>query len=158
MPCELGPDFSAPSIVTSPWSGRSNPAMTLSSVDFPQPDGPTSATSSPSPTLKLTRSRTRSGPLSEPNVFPMSWTTILAGIAPLHGLQPFQQPHQAIEEQTDHPDDDHGGDHEIIAVAGIARIDDEITKPGPERDHLGCDDDEPGDAEADPDTHDEQRH
>src|SRR5262247_2210778 len=131
--------------------------MTLSNVVFPQPEGPTTATSSPSPTLKLTRSSTGSGPLSELNVFLMSWTTILAGIAPLHGLQPFQQPHQAIEEQPDQTDDDHGGDHEIIAVAGVARIDDEITEPGPERDHLGCDDDEPGDAEADPHSHDDLR-
>src|SRR4029453_10858508 len=129
--------------------------MTLSSVVLPQPEGPTTATSSPSPTLKLTRSSTGSGPLSERKVFFISWTTILTGIAPLHRLQPSQQPPQAVQQQPDQPDDDHGGDHQVIAVAGIARIDDEITQPGPESDHLGRDAEEPGAAEANPHPHDD---
>src|SRR6188474_3740164 len=112
MPCELGLSCSAPSIVTSPWSGCSNPAITLSSVVLPQPEGPTTATISPSPTLKLTRSSTGSAPLSERKVFLTSWTTILTGIAPLHCLQAFQQPHQSVEQQPDQPDDDHSGDHQ----------------------------------------------
>ena len=40
-----------------PPSGGSRPARILSSVDLPQPDGPTTATNSPSPTAKLIRSR-----------------------------------------------------------------------------------------------------
>ena len=41
------PDTSLPSISTSPESANSNPATTRSAVVLPQPDGPSSATSSP---------------------------------------------------------------------------------------------------------------
>jgi len=41
-----------PSIVTVPPSGRSNPAISRRSVVFPQPDGPSNATTSPRSTHK----------------------------------------------------------------------------------------------------------
>ena len=41
------PDTSLPSISTSPESANSNPATIRSAVVLPQPDGPSSATSSP---------------------------------------------------------------------------------------------------------------
>jgi hypothetical protein len=40
--------------VTEPWLGKSKPAIIASSVVFPEPDGPTSETSSPSAIDKLT--------------------------------------------------------------------------------------------------------
>ncbi len=52
----------APSMTTVPASGRTKPAIRFISVDFPQPEGPTIATNSPSPTLKLTLSMTASVP------------------------------------------------------------------------------------------------
>jgi len=45
-----------------PASGVWNPAIDISVVVFPQPDGPSSVTNSLSLTVKLTSSRTRTGP------------------------------------------------------------------------------------------------
>src|SRR5262249_58084079 len=45
---------SSPVIATRPLVGRSRVPTRWRSVDFPEPDGPTTATSSPAPTLKLT--------------------------------------------------------------------------------------------------------
>jgi hypothetical protein len=52
----------ASSTRTSPESGVSKPASTLSRVDLPQPEGPMMATNSPSPTEKLTSSSTATAP------------------------------------------------------------------------------------------------
>src|SRR5436309_11595007 len=41
-----------PLTTTSPLSGRSSPAITISSVDFPEPDGPISPIASPGATLR----------------------------------------------------------------------------------------------------------
>src|SRR6266851_4572007 len=46
----------------TPASGVWNPAIDISVVVFPQPDGPSSVTNSLSLTVKLTSSRTRTGP------------------------------------------------------------------------------------------------
>ncbi len=43
-----------PATVTVPAVGRSSPAMRLSSVDLPLPDGPMTATTSPAATPMLT--------------------------------------------------------------------------------------------------------
>lgn len=50
----VGARTGSPSTSTSPPDGRSIPAMSASSVDFPQPDGPTMLTNSPSATPKVT--------------------------------------------------------------------------------------------------------
>jgi len=49
-----GPITGVPSTATPPAVGANNPAMHLSSVVLPAPEGPTMQTSSPSPTLKVT--------------------------------------------------------------------------------------------------------
>ena len=49
-----GPVTALPSRITLPDVGARSPAMHLSSVVLPAPDGPTMQTSSPCPTLKLT--------------------------------------------------------------------------------------------------------
>src|SRR5579883_1855029 len=46
-------ETSAPPIHNSPVSGRSKPAMRLSSVVLPEPDGPMMPRNSPSPTSRL---------------------------------------------------------------------------------------------------------
>src|SRR5262245_31980382 len=58
----LGRSTARPSITTSPRSGRSNPDNTWSSVDLPQPDGPTIETNSPSAISRLTSSIAESLP------------------------------------------------------------------------------------------------
>src|SRR5262245_5293539 len=72
-------------------------------------------------------------------------------ITPPHGFDLFQQPHQTVEQQPDDSDDDHASDHQVIAIAGVARVHDQVAEPRAQRDHLGGDHDEPGDAE--PDAH-----
>ncbi len=47
-----GPVTARPSTSTRPRLGGRSPAMTRRSVDLPQPDGPTMATSSPRPTAR----------------------------------------------------------------------------------------------------------
>src|SRR3954453_16107313 len=54
--------ISRPSRVTRPASGRSNPATIRSRVVLPQPDGPSSETSSPAATARSTPSSTVAAP------------------------------------------------------------------------------------------------
>ena len=54
--------------VTSPSSGLSRPAMRLSSVLFPQPDGPITATNSPRATSRSAPRSARTGAVSRSNV------------------------------------------------------------------------------------------
>src|ERR1700687_760637 len=56
------PFISLPSIRRSPEVCSSSPAMTRSSVDFPQPDGPTQTTNSPVLTSSSTFLRTSVAP------------------------------------------------------------------------------------------------
>src|SRR5215471_5592384 len=148
IPRELGLVSGAPSMLTEPRSGLSKPATMFISVDLPQPDGPTIATMSPSPTSKLMPSSTCKVPCSVVKLLPMPSTRILVGallvgIAPPDDFQALEQAHQPVEHQADQADDDHAGDDEVVAVAGVARVDDQVTEPGMQRDHLGGDDDEP---------------
>lgn len=55
----VGPVTGCPATSMAPPDSGSSPAMALSSVDFPQPDGPTRLTNSPCATSKDT-SRTAS--------------------------------------------------------------------------------------------------
>src|SRR5690606_37143406 len=150
MPLRLGPLTSTPSIVTEPRSRRSKPAMMLSGVDLPQPEGPTMATNSPSRTTKLTSSTTDSAPKPLLTLSTtISFSECLSDIAPLHDIELLEQPRRAVEKQPDHPDDDHARDHQIVAVAGIARIHDQVAEPSIERDHLRRDDYQPRHAQSD---------
>jgi hypothetical protein len=97
IPRESGLEQGEPSITTVPESGRMKPAIRFSNVVFPQPEGPTMATNSPSRTLKLTLSTTFRRPLSEANPLLSSRTSILVRIAPPDPPDPLQQSHQPIQ-------------------------------------------------------------
>ena len=76
--------------------------MMFISVDLPQPDGPTMATNSPSPTLKLTPSITGSAPLSDAKLLRDVLDDDLSGhSATCTIFSRFQQPHHAVEQQPD---------------------------------------------------------
>src|SRR6185503_14613997 len=64
----------APATVTVPVSVRSSPAMTISSVDLPDPDGPTRPTASPVPICKSMSLRicTRAAPCPSERLTPAS--------------------------------------------------------------------------------------
>ena len=78
-------------------------------------------------------------------------------IRPLHRLEAFHLPHQQVQEPADQPDHDHARHDQIIAFAGVAGVDDQVAEPGVDGDHLGGDDDQPGDAQRDPQTGDDLR-
>src|ERR1043165_7826235 len=148
MPRGLGPFRITPSTLALPSSALAKPAMMFMRVDLPQPEGPTMATNSPSATEKVTPSMTGSLPLGDGKLFFNPSTTIfLADIAPPHGLEPFEQPHGVVEREADHADDDHPGDHQVVAVAGVARVHDEVAQARAQRDHLRRDDDQPCNAQ-----------
>src|SRR6185295_4166997 len=151
IPVRRGSRTGSPSTRTSPRSGRSKPASTPRSVDLPQPDGPITATNSPSATSKLRSSSTCTGPPRVSKVFEIDRTSILGLIAPAHLVQPLEPPHGAVEQEPDDADDEHAGHHEIVAVARVPRVDDQVAEAGAHRDHLGGHHHEPRDAE--PDAH-----
>src|SRR5689334_7334418 len=101
MPLTFGFERGTPSMETEPLSGSRNPAIMFINVVLPHPDGPTIATNSPSPTVKLTPSTTCSGPFFAAKLLRTSRTSILVRITPPHHLQTFQEPHEAVEHQPD---------------------------------------------------------
>src|SRR5690348_1283989 len=64
----------SPATSTVPESGRSKPAITISSVDLPEPDGPTKPTASPAPICRPTSFRmcTRAAPCPSDRLTPAS--------------------------------------------------------------------------------------
>src|SRR5580700_4129665 len=128
MPEGLGSVRGTPSMRIEPESGCSNPTIMFINVVFPHPDGPTIATNSPSLTVRLTSSTTCNVPPFDPNPLRTRFNSILARIAPPDRFQSLEQAHHAIQQQSNQSDDDHSGDHEIVSIAGIAGIDDEISK------------------------------
>src|SRR4029434_9439819 len=110
----------------------------------PQPDGPMIATVSPSRTAKVTSSMTTRRPWSDSKLLLRPRTSILLCIAPANPPDAFQPTHGTVERQADDADDDHAGDHQIIAITRVARVHDHVAEPRAQRDHLGGDDDQPG--------------
>src|SRR5581483_3449607 len=129
MPFESGFERGTPSMSTAPESGWMNPAIMFIRVDFPQPEGPTTATNSPSPTVKLTSSTTASGPLSEAKLFFSPRISILVRIAPPDTTDAFQHTHDRIERQTDQANDDHACDDQVVTIPGITRVHDHVAQP-----------------------------
>src|SRR5690242_12335039 len=130
IPRELGFSCGVPSMMIAPLSGRTNPAIRFNRVVLPQPEGPTSATNSPSRTLKLTCSMTSRRPLSDSKPLVRPRTSILVRIAPPDPPVALQQAHQTIQRQADEADDDHSGDHQVVAVSGVAGVHDHVPESG----------------------------
>src|SRR5258706_13521394 len=53
-----------------------------------------------------------------------------------------------IEQQSDQTDQQHSRDDEVVAFAGVAGVDDEISESGVDGDHLCGHEHDPGDAEG----------
>src|ERR1017187_9338782 len=73
--------------------------------------------------------------------------------APADGPQPFEPPGGDVEDEADRADEEHPRHDEIVALARISRVDDEIAQARVDRDHLGGHDDEPRDSESDAQAH-----
>src|SRR5580700_4235254 len=132
-----------PPMSSSPEVMSSRPAIMFSVVDFPQPDGPTRMTNSPSAISRL-KSLTASDPSG--NRLVMCSSTIGAtclSLTPLAldraGRQPGDDP--ALEEQHEDDDrdgDDHGGGRDRTGRYGEYRAATEVLhggrrRPGRER-------------------------
>src|SRR6185312_6907219 len=128
MPFESGFERGTPSMTTAPSSGCTKPAIMLIKVDFPQPEGPTTATNSPLCTEKLTSWTTASGPLSDAKLFFRPRISILVCITPPYPADPFQQSHRRIQRKPDQADHDHPGDHQVVAISGVARVHDHVAQ------------------------------
>src|SRR5271165_4120361 len=115
MPLALGSVRGAASMRIEPESGCRNPTIMFINVVFPHPDGPTMATNSPSPTVRLTSSTTRSSPPFDANPLRMAFTSILVRIAPPDRFQSLEQSHHAVQQQSNQADDDHAGDHQVVS-------------------------------------------
>src|SRR5579862_5675855 len=107
MPLASGSGRGAPSMRIDPESGLMKPTIMFISVVLPHPDGPTIATNSPSPTLRLTSSTTARAPPLEAKLLRMPLTSILARITPADRLQALEQSHEAVQRQSNQADDDH---------------------------------------------------
>src|SRR5271166_2175504 len=157
MPLALGSVRGAASMRIEPESGCRNPTIMFINVVFPHPDGPTMATNSPSPTVRLTSSTTCSVPPFDPKPLRMPFNSILVRITPPDRFQSLEQSHHSIQQQSNQPDNDHSGDHEIVSIAGVARIDDQISESRAQRDHLRSDHHQPRHTQSDPHADDDLR-
>src|SRR6266852_4066505 len=60
----------------------------------------------------------------------------LIGEPPAHGLPALHPPYADIETQSDQPDEQHARHHQVVAFAGVARIDDQVAQSGIHGDHF----------------------
>src|ERR1700748_2083365 len=127
-----------PPIRSSPEEMSSRPAIMFSVVDFPQPDGPTRMTNSPSAISRL-KSLTASDPSGKRLVMCSSTISAMClSLTPLAldraGRQPGDDP--ALEEQHEDDDwdgDDHRGGRDRTRRNGEYRSAAEVLHGGPRR-------------------------
>src|SRR5262245_57120885 len=122
----LGPSGASPSIKTCPASAHWKPLRMSSSVDFPQPDGPTSATNSPLEAARSMPSSTGRSPFRVGNDLEMPVAEMLPGIAPAYLIKPIEAAQHVVEQKAYYTNDDHGGDDQVIAITSIAGIDNQV--------------------------------
>ena len=70
-------------------------------------------------------------------------------VAPAHGPEALEAADQRVERQADDADRDHRRHDQVVALAGVARVDDQVAQARLDRDHLGRHDHQPGDAQRD---------
>ncbi len=81
----MGSDTVRPATVTVPIVAGLRPATMRSSVDLPQPLGPTSETNSPAPTDKEMSARASTGPLAASYVMP-TWSRPISSLYTLRRI------------------------------------------------------------------------
>src|SRR4029450_6873011 len=98
---------SLPSISIVPLSMSSRPAMVLSSVDLPQPDGPTSTANSPEDTLRSMPRSTSTGPKRLCNPWMVSSAMVVSPLDRAHR----DTAHQEALHGRHREEDRHGAEH-----------------------------------------------
>src|SRR6266550_7651688 len=129
-----------PEHITLPDDGLRKPENRLSSVVFPHPEGPTTATNSP---RNISRERSRKTS-TEPKLTEASAIRNgLSFISPSDAAN-LREPHQdTIDHHADYADNDHSGDQQIHSQA-VARVPDCKTQSIAPGDHFGRNHDQPG--------------
>ena len=67
---------------------------------------------------------------------------------PAHGFQLFETLESEIEEEAYDSDHEHRGDNQVVALARIARVNDQITQAGVDCDHFARYDNQPRNAQC----------
>src|SRR5688572_26694082 len=149
-----GPFTRTPSISMLPSSALSKPPHMLSSVDFPQPEGPSMQRNSPDRTSKSMPASTSIQLPFAPGKRLRTFRIRILGSdtlrePPLELIEALELAERCIEHEPDDADHEHGAHDQVVAHPLVARVVDEIAEPVTHGDHLRRDDDEPRDADRD---------
>src|SRR6266849_5813010 len=148
-----GPATGAPSSSTRPVVGRSSPATMRSSVDLPQPDGPSRQMKSLSATQSEVGSMARvGGPPRTPGKVRLTSSmkrvgTLLSRSGQAPGKQPLVQGlEKIVRDEPDHADD-HDAEDDLARVEQGLAVRDHVSDAAGGPDQLGHDDVGPRPAE-----------
>src|ERR1700761_1577022 len=75
--------------------------------------------------------------------------------SPSNRLDSFQAPEGGVEDQPDQTDHQHGGDHEVVTLPRVARVDDQVAQTRIDCNHFCCNDYQPRNAERDAQAYDD---
>src|SRR5258706_6337970 len=155
-----GPVTTVRPTLTSPPLACSKPAMMRSRVVLPQPEAPTRQTNSPRCTVRSTwlSAATRCAPIW--NSFDTLETCRATGCSTILDV-PAQQAvverqHDLVGQEPQNADHDHAGDDQVGARQGAA-VHDRGTESGRHAGHLADHDDDPGEAEPEPEAIEDAR-
>src|SRR5471032_505272 len=148
-----GPVTSLLSAVMAPDDGNEKPAIAFSSVDLPQPEGPSRQTNWPCGISRLMSLRAITSRLSVLKTLLTALTSIWV-ILILQAAVPAQQMivqfvHADVDDQAQQADADHAGD-DFVGPEVFARFEDAEAEAVVHGDHLRHDHHDEGGADADP--------
>src|SRR6185437_9614923 len=79
----------------------------------------------------------------------MSLLLELIAEPPADRANSFEHPEEMVEDKADSSDNQHGGNDQIVSLAGVARINHKIAEAGVDGHHFGGHHDQPGYPEGD---------
>src|SRR5207244_10799368 len=77
--------------------------------------------------------------------------------APTKKFELLQLPDAGVQAKPDHANQEHPGDHQVVTLAGVARIDNQVSQAGIDRDHFRGHHHQPGHSQCDAQTDDDPR-
>src|SRR5450830_312833 len=143
-----------PLVVMSPLLGSAKPAIALSRVDLPQPDGPSRQTNWPSEMSRLIsfRATTSRSSLLKTLLTPvtMIWDALMSALQSAMPAQHVivQTAHAEVDGQAQQTDGDHARD-DLVGPEIFTRFHNTETETIADRDHLGHDHHDEGSTDAD---------
>src|SRR5215813_8500584 len=72
---------------------------------------------------------------------------------PAHRSNFAQPPKADVEHQPDYPDHQHGSNHQVVTLAGVAGVDHQVAEAGIDSDHFSSHHHYPGDAQRNAQAH-----